>query len=46
MNYYKIYFHGEFVGVASAMTRGEAVTQFANRSPGYAENGLMAVQSN
>jgi len=46
MNYYKLYFHGDFVGTAHAMTRGEAVTQFSNRSPGYAESGLMAVHSN
>lgn len=46
LRYYKIFFHGEFVGTAHAMTEGEAVTQFHNRNRDYNEIGLMAVQSN
>lgn len=46
LNYYKVFFHGEFVGTAPALTEDEAVVWFANRNHQYNQNGLMAVQSN
>jgi hypothetical protein len=42
---YKVYFHGEFVGIVhAAMTEGEAVVWFANRNRAYNQSGLMAVE--
>jgi hypothetical protein len=41
---YKVYLHGEFVALAEAMTRGEAVTHVANKHYDGNEYGLMAVE--
>jgi hypothetical protein len=41
---YRVYMHGEFVAHAEAMTRGEAVTQVANKYYDGNEYGLMAVE--
>lgn len=40
---YYVYLHGEFVATAEAMTKGEAVTQVANKHYNRNEYGLMAV---
>jgi hypothetical protein len=41
---YRVYLHGEFVALAQAMTKGEAVTHVANKYYSSNEYGLMAVE--
>lgn len=44
---YKIYFHGEFVGIIDcAMTRDEAKIKFHNKYNEYNLDSLMALESN
>lgn len=42
---FKLYLHGEFVGRAIAETKGEAVTQMANKCYCKNEHGLMAMRT-